>query len=249
MKSVALFSILSLFTLASVAMIIQKPLGTKVSEVIIPNEYIVVLKPNVDVQNYLKSFQEFHASAEVMFEYSFGFSYKVNGDDYTSAEYYEQLQQDPNVDIIEQNKLAFASEVQVNPPSWGLTRIWQTTYAKFREYQYPESAGENVDVYVADTGIYLEHEDFQGRAKFGFSAIDDEADDDFNGHGTFCASVVGGLRRGVAKKANLIAVKVLAGDGSGSYAGIIAGVDYIVKAVGASKKPSVVNMSLGGPKS
>jgi cerevisin len=39
---------------------------------------------------------------------------------------------------------------------------------------------------------------------------------DGNGHGTHCAGTVAGTRWGVAKKAKVKAVKVLADDGSGS---------------------------------
>ena len=84
------------------------------------------------------------------------------------------------------------------------------------------------------------------------------------GHGTHCAGTIGSRTYGVAKKANLIAVKVLGSDGSGSTSDVIAGVQWTVKqatakAVAAAKeialtgttkyKGAVANMSLGGGKS
>jgi len=48
----------------------------------------------------------------------------------------------------------------------------------------------------------------------------------------------------VAKNVNLVAVRVLDCSGSGSYTGIIAGIDWVV----ANRTgPAVINMSLGGP--
>jgi cerevisin len=92
----------------------------------------------------------------------------------------------------------------------------------------------------------------------------DDFDEDNNGHGTHCAGTIASRRYGVAKAANVIAVKVLGSNGSGSMSDVIAGVLYAaesavkkavlaaaeVKATGKTKhKGSVANMSLGGGKS
>jgi len=94
-------------------------------------------------------------------------------------------------------------------------------------------------------------------------SIADGKFDDGVGHGTHCAGTIGSRTYGVAKKANLIAVKVLGSDGSGSTSDVIAGVQWTVKqatakAVAAAKeialtgttkyKGAVANMSLGGGK-
>jgi len=129
-----------------------------------------------------------------------------------------------------------------------LTELAKQALPLNQRYLYPSSAGAGVDAYIFDTGIYVDHNDFEGRAKFGFKAEDDWADTDGHGHGTHVSGTTGGKTYGVAKSVNLIAVKVLSDDGSGSYAGIIAGVDWALAQVKESKKPSVGNMSLGGPK-
>lgn len=69
---------------------------------------------------------------------------------------------------------------------------------------------------------------------------------DCNGHGTHVASTSGGKVYGVAKSTTLVAVKVLACDGSGSNSGVIGGVDYVAK---MAKNLDVANLSLGGGKS
>jgi len=105
--------------------------------------------------------------------------------------------------------------------------------------------GSGVTAYVIDTGIKLTHAEFGGRAVSGYDSIDGGAADDCNGHGTHVAGTVGGSTYGVAKTVGLVAVRVLNCSGSGSTAGVIAGVDWVTghHAAGA---PAVANMSLGG---
>ena len=69
---------------------------------------------------------------------------------------------------------------------------------------------------------------------------------DGNGHGTHCAGSVAGQTYGVAKEANLIAVKVMSDKGSGSTSNIISGVNWVAGQAKATGKPSVANLSIGG---
>lgn len=101
-------------------------------------------------------------------------------------------------------------------------------------------------VYIIDTGIYVEHNDFAGRATFGFKAERSWSETDKHGHGTHVSSTIVGEKFGVARKAHAVAVKVLGDNGSGSNSGVVAGVDWVVSQYKANKKPSVINMSLGG---
>ena len=79
------------------------------------------------------------------------------------------------------------------------------------------------------------------------SFIAGEANTDLNGHGTHIAGTIGSKTYGVAKKATLYGVKVLNGQGSGSWSGVIAGINYVVKNAVPGK--TIINMSLGGSKS
>jgi cerevisin len=119
---------------------------------------------------------------------------------------------------------------------------------------FDEKAGEGVTIFVVDTGVFADHEDFEGRATNGFNAIDGEEDVDLNGHGTHCSATAAGKTFGVAKKAQVVGVKVLDAQGAGDNAGVIKGIEFAVaehtKKVGkAGFKGSVISMSLGGGKS
>ncbi|KAF2166186.1 hypothetical protein M409DRAFT_23375 [Zasmidium cellare ATCC 36951] len=142
---------------------------------------------------------------------------------------------------------ANGSLVTQNGSTWGLARLsHEETGAK--DYVYDSSAGEGSYIYVIDTGIYTSHSEFGERATFGANFIDDE-DADGQGHGTHCAGTAAGTKYGVAKKASLVAVKVLGSDGSGSNSGVLKGIDWAVnnaKEQGHIDR-TVLSMSLGGP--
>jgi cerevisin len=138
------------------------------------------------------------------------------------------------------------------------------SFDTFNKYEYEDNGGEGVDVYVIDTGININHVEFQGRALWGKTILTGDVDDDNNGHGTHCAGTIASRKYGVAKSANVIAVKVLGSYGIGSMSNVIGGVDYAagaaaekasaasaeLRATGKAKhKGSVANMSLGGGKS
>src|SRR5688572_1767472 len=152
------------------------------------------------------------------------------------------LARDPRVRYVEQDSEVWAVETQTDA-TWGLDRLDQQDLPLGGSYTY-DFDGSGVNAYIIDTGIRKSHQDFGGRALDGFSAIGDgRGSDDCNGHGTHVAGTVGGATWGVAKKATLWAVRVLNCAGSGTTAGVIAGVDWVT----ANRvTPAVANMSLGG---
>ncbi|PPK70463.1 S8 family serine peptidase [Actinokineospora auranticolor] len=149
---------------------------------------------------------------------------------------------DPAVAYVQQDGYAYASDTQSNP-TWGLDRIDQTSLPLDSKYTYANTAS-NVTAYIVDTGIYKQHTEFEGRAKDGYDFIDNDGDaSDCQGHGTHVAGTVGSKTYGVAKKVDLVAVRVLNCQGTGQYSQIIAGIDWVAK---NAAKPAVANLSLGG---
>jgi len=168
------------------------------------------------------------------------------------------LRRDPSVDLVEYDAPVRImggeriTDVQHNAP-WGLVRSSHRNISVSNDFIYKKNDGEGVDVYVVDTGVFVEHDDFDGRAIFGKSFIYDgkseyqgEVRKDDNGHGTHCAGTIAGNRYGVCKRCKIIAVKVLDHMGTGRMSGVIGGIEWSVKNAKTNKRPSVISMSLGG---
>lgn len=170
------------------------------------------------------------------------------------------IRRDPNVAFVEKDSMVYANEFEIQKGApWGLARISHRsplTLGSFNQYLFDSDGGEGVTSYVIDTGVFVDHVQFEGRALWGATIPTGDSDTDGNGHGTHCAGTIASKDYGVAKKANVVAVKVLRSNGSGSMSDVVKGVEFAAKAHQAASKAakkgfkgSTANMSLGGGKS
>ncbi|KAI0322104.1 serine protease [Amylostereum chailletii] len=162
----------------------------------------------------------------------------------------EALRASPDVKAIEEDGFCGSSDVvtQNNAP-WGLQRITQNGRIGGSPdglgfaYRFNSPAGAGVDIYIVDTGINITHGDFGGRARLG-AVFGTTQNVDRLGHGTHVAGTAAGKQFGVAKDANLIAVKVLGDDGRGANSDFISGMNWVAQSASWTNRPSVVNMSI-----
>ncbi|MFZ2359841.1 MAG: S8 family peptidase [Anaerolineae bacterium] len=220
---------------------------------VIPGRYIVVFKDDVAVAAVDAAIAEAEGAAaaesldaaggrqtlELHYRYEsalLGFAASM------PASSLQALQKNPNVAYIEPDQVITLSVTQ-SPATWGLDRIDQRNLPLSNSYTY-NNTGAGVTAYIIDTGILYGHNEFGGRASFGYDAFGGNGAD-CNGHGTHVSGTVGGSAYGVAKGVTLKAVRVLNCSGSGTNSGVIAGVNWVAShhAAGA---PAVANMSLGG---
>ena len=160
----------------------------------------------------------------------------------------EALAKNPNVLLVEENLEVTTTAIQNSAP-WGLDRIDQQALPLSTTYDDGDLQGANTKSYVVDSGIDPSNTDFEGRVATGYDAVQDGlGSGDCNGHGTHVAGTIGSKTFGVAKKTNLIPVRVLDCAGSGLYSSVIAGLNWIAGNY-IPGEPAVVNMSLGGPAS
>ncbi|MFM8381972.1 MAG: S8 family serine peptidase, partial [Actinomycetota bacterium] len=157
----------------------------------------------------------------------------------------QSMARNPRVARVEPDGIVTASAtITQSGATWGLDRVDQANLPLNGTYQYPDSQGSGVNAYIIDTGILAGHVELSGRVKPGFSSIKDRrGTTDCNGHGTHVAGTVAGTAFGVAKSASVVPVRVLDCRGSGTWSGVIAGIDWTAR---NHVKPAVANMSLGG---
>ncbi|KAG6820076.1 hypothetical protein H0H93_005604 [Arthromyces matolae] len=168
--------------------------------------YIVKLKSEANISSVCEE-----TNTKTIYEYKFinGFAATLNENEL------DKLRDYSGVEYIEEDTfLNLTAIVTQHDASWGLGRLGtrvrladQNPNHENFTFNYHSSAGEGAIIYVLDTGVSIEHDEFGGRASYGTS-FDNSGPTDVNGHGTHVAGIAAGSRFGVAKQANIVSVKV-----------------------------------------
>jgi subtilisin family serine protease len=219
----------------------------------IDGEYIVIFHDNTTTEQaeaHWKSLKS--GSVEFLHTYNIGDTYKGYAARMSHKHLHHQREH-PLVKEVHYNGIVrivdnSCGSATLNALSWGLARTSHKSNMPNglnEDYYYSSTtAGRGVTAYVIDTGIRITHTDFGGRAAYGVNYADNVPTDQ-NGHGTHCAGTIGGTKYGIAKNVNLIAVKVLNAQGSGTLANVIAGMQWATNRHLSTGGPSVCSMSLG----
>jgi subtilisin family serine protease len=221
------------------------PLRNENARHIIPDRYIVVFKaktPRETVQSTEATVTKL--GGKILFTYTAaltGFNATI------PAAALPAVRAIAGIDYIEADQMMTTQTIQppnpLSTPPLGLDRIDRRLLPLDGKYTYSEN-GTGVNAYVIDSGIYVGHTDFGGRAHWAVDySGETPANTDCVGHGTHVAGVIGGTNYGVAKNVTLYAVRVSDCNG-GAPAGVVTmGVDWVLNNF---KSPAVANISLGG---
>ncbi len=225
-----------------------------------PGQYIVMLRkdtPRSQISALASTLTRAHGGVvEYIYTDIFkGFSVKQMSEAQAKA-----LSRHPLVTSVEESARVQVTGQQFWPEESGvikpLDRIDQRSGELDAFYNYPRT-GTGVHVYIVDTGVWVQHNDFGGRA---FALWDFQPSTSIGGyatgndnHGTLSASAVGSKTWGVAKNCLLYSVRVhrILSDGSeqGTASDIAAGLQQVLNDVNNNnKRPAVVNISLETPR-
>ncbi|KAI0130319.1 alkaline serine protease [Xylariales sp. AK1849] len=219
----------------------------------IADQWIVVLKPDRGEHDLAQSKLQAASCAHIEHQYNMGsfkgFSMSAPEDCARS------LAESPDVAYIQPDSLLSIQSMKRDKTNlYGLHRISHADRSNPNtttlEYVYDDSAGKDTWAYVINTGIQVDHPEFEGRATWLANYVPDEAAEDLHGHGTHVAGTIGSKTHGVAKKTNLIAVKILDRYGGAQVSWMIAGIDSAVSDAERKNRvgKSVINLSLGAPR-
>jgi subtilisin family serine protease len=242
---------------------------------IIPGKYIVSLNPTginsrkdmnydavqVSMRKSVTSLLANYRISEEKLSYVYGNAIEGFAVELSDEEF-QSISKDPSVKLIEPDRIiALAPPSGKGPGSGGGGggSTSQSTPYGITRVGGGATYGGLGKAYIIDTGIDSSHPDLNVNASLGFNAFDKGKDSDLaidgNSHGTHVAGTVAAIEIndlgvvGVAAGATVVPVKVLDSRGSGSYSGVIAGVDFVAGKVDPYCKCDVANMSLGGPPS
>ncbi|KAK8065868.1 hypothetical protein PG997_012615 [Apiospora hydei] len=252
-------SLTALLPLAAAAPVPEE----QVKRDVIPGKYIVSLKNGANAESHLSWVNSVHKrSLSKRSTVGIEKTYKVNDFEAYAGEFdeatLEVIRNNPDVAEVEEDQIwtlfDMPAEVQdraitsQSGATWGLGTVSSKTSGS-TTYRYDTSAGEGTYAYIVDSGVLQTHSQFGGRASYGYNAAGG-SNVDTAGHGTHVAGTVGGSTYGVAKRANIIAVKVFTGN-SAATSTIMDGYSWAVNDIVSKSRTNkaVISMSLGGPKS
>lgn len=241
-----------IFTLTATLTVTPSLIPAQAASSAIPDRYIIILNDNTNPWSVANEMGQEHglAVSHVYGTAVHGFSALV------PRGQLDKIASDPRVNYIEQDSVVSIDKKPSGAPGNGgsggdTTQPAQKTPTGISLIHATTTGTVNVNVAVIDTGIDLDHPDLNVVGGANFILGGRNSFDDGNGHGTHVAGTIAAVDNGigvvgVAPGANLYSVRVLDNSGSGTYSGVIAGIDWVAA---HADTIDVANMSLGGSNS
>lgn len=227
----------------------------KGKEDILPNKYIVVFKPHIqlmEIDFHRNWLQDFAGAPSIEF---FNINDRLQGYFGTfSPGEVAQIQQNSVIRFVETDKFSNFAEFDIQANStWSLSRISHRELIN-DQYLFDDQGGKGVISYVIDSGIKVSRPEFEGRARWGKVVGFPYMEYDQPGHGTHVAGIIGSKTYGVVKHVDLVAVSVMGYVIEVSVSAVIKGFQYVVEDFNEKLKEhipgykgSTVNLSIRFP--
>jgi subtilisin family serine protease len=207
----------------------------------IEHEVVVRFSPRPDQ----KTIDKMVASLDAKIKRDFDKFIIIKSRSLTTKQLMKKLAEHPDSVFAEPNFLLlpnrtpndpYYTEYQWNLPLIGMEQSWDVS-----------EGSSDVIVAVVDTGVDMEHPEFEGKLVEGYNVLDgSNKPQDDNGHGTHVSGVIAAKTNnkdgiaGMTWKSKLMPVKAIGADGSGSAVDIAQGI-YWATDHGAD----VINLSVG----
>jgi len=212
---------------------------------VVKSEILVKFKPGLKLKKVRRISTKHSLVQRKLIEKLQGHLMKIP-EEKTIEEMIEELKKDPDVIYAEPNfTLQSLSTV---PDDEYFDRQWAAKKIELNNAWGLEKGSADVTIAVLDSGIDLEHPDLKQNIIPGYDFVnDDSAAWDDNGHGTAIAGVIGAIGNnsqgiaGVDWQSKLMPLKVVDGDGVGTYYDVAQGIIYA-----ADHNARIINLSIGG---
>jgi len=246
----AISALLALFVLlAAVPPVVAAddpaPAVAPTSAEVIPGEVIVRWRDGADAPAETRG-RGLAIAAELGHGHKRGAATLVSTSGRAVADVIAELRADPAVEAVEPNyRVQLAGVVTVNDPK--TAGQYSLDQMRVRDAWSITKGGSGV-VAVLDTGVMANHPDLAGRVLAGYDFVnnDTNAADD-NGHGTWVAGIIAAKPNdgygiaGISWTDKILPVKIMDGEGTGSTADLLAGIQWAT-----DHGATVINMSVGG---
>ena len=212
---------------------------------------------------------KYHGTVDTVFMRRTGKGGVIGFTVYMSETDVRKLAEDPRIELVTANvmmKITGSEALPGDKSRWHLDRLDQNELPLDNTYHFdPSALGESIDVYIIDTGVRTTHHQFdhispnvlncgtacehpEDSLHYPPDWIDDPDFMDCLGHGTAVASFIAGSSRGIAREANIIAIRSAHPTGSTCSSGVestlaLKAMNWINWTMSGSQ--SVVNLSLG----
>jgi len=212
---------------------------------VVKGEILVKFKPAVKPKEVRQIFAKHSLVQRKLIEKLQGHLMKIP-EEKTIEEMIQELKKDPDVIYAEPNFTL--QSLSTLPDDEYFDRQWATNKIELNNAWDLEKGNADVTIAVLDSGIDLDHPDLKQNIIPGYDFVNDNSDAwDDNGHGTAIAGVIGAIGdnsegiAGVDWQSKLIPLKVVDGDGIGTYYDVAQGIIYA-----ADHNARIINLSIGG---